>query len=147
MSRNKNLSIIRKQFVNFVRWQIIFFLILDTINRDRFYTIKLSHYHKKLIIFKFYSVPFQIFKQFNMKVLLLLVATFWISVSFVSGEAKPFTKLCPSCSSPPFGSPDSNCYCVFGSPIKRKYACGPACDAIGLCCDKKIVDPNFDSQF
>ncbi|CAG9810615.1 unnamed protein product [Chironomus riparius] len=77
-----------------------------------------------------------------MKVLLLIVAAFCIFGPFALADKRPVIKLCPSCSSSTFAPPDSDCHCVFGSPILRRYACGPACDAIGLCCEKKIVDPS-----
>ena len=76
-----------------------------------------------------------------MKILLLIVAAFCIFAHFASADKRPVIKLCPSCSSLSFAPPDSDCHCVSGTPILRRYACGPACDAIGLCCEKTIEDP------
>lgn len=63
----------------------------------------------------------------DMKLLLLTAVLLFISASAVAN-------LCPSCQSPPFSPASSNCRCLNGSPILGRYACGPACDAAGLCC-------------
>lgn len=44
--------------------------------------------------------------------------------------------VCVTCGSPPYSNPDNNCTCPTGSnKFLRKYACEPACDAIGNCCE------------
>lgn len=41
--------------------------------------------------------------------------------------------VCPSCADPPFGQ---DCTCPnTETRLLRKFACGPACDAIGYCCE------------
>jgi len=74
-----------------------------------------------------------------MKFLYVLFAIFLIGTSIIFSEAKkchtvPAHDNCPSCSSPPFAAVNT-CTCgARGAPVLRKYACGPACDAIGYCC-------------
>lgn len=59
----------------------------------------------------------------------------WNSSVCSAGGPSVKPTFCKSCGTPPFTSPDSDCVCP-SSEVRmlRKYACGPACDAIGYCC-------------
>lgn len=73
-----------------------------------------------------------------MKILFVIVLVFAIAVAAEAkvkcGPIISANKDCPSCDKPPFLA-DEMCTCK--APLvqyRRKYACGPACDAIGHCC-------------
>jgi hypothetical protein len=82
-----------------------------------------------------------------MKTIFLIIIFSNILMSIDCEEVQAFMKPCPSCSSPPFESVNVSCYCVLGTPMLRKYKCGPVCETLGLCCEGKVVNPNFESQF
>lgn len=68
-----------------------------------------------------------------MKLLFLVTLALFVIISSLSADHRPDI-YCPNCSSEIYATPNSNCTCVKGERVLRKYACGPACDAIGYCC-------------
>lgn len=67
-----------------------------------------------------------------MKFLLILAIVLAI---FATSQAKPKKSKneCTFCS---IGvDKDINCVCSHSTRVPRKYACGPACDALGYCCE------------
>jgi hypothetical protein len=76
------------------------------------------------------------------KVILFIVLFAIVLIMEAQGKAKrcfevnPVTGSCPLCENQPY-STNENCTCATGfDKSLRKYACGPACDAIGYCCSK-----------
>lgn len=91
-----------------------------------------------------------------MKIVLFVIFAFAIFTgSQAGGEAEKPIKVSPvECS---FCSvdvdPNQDCVCSSSARVMRKYACGPACDAIGFCCASTAcptcgsgVNPTVDSE-
>lgn len=79
-----------------------------------------------------------------MKIILVLFACFVAVVVSQLDEAviadnsallakKPLNE-CNFCSN---GINKAPCKCSYSALLRRKYACGPACDALGWCCDTR----------
>jgi hypothetical protein len=87
-----------------------------------------------------------------MKVLIVLVL---VSFAIYSDAlARPNYINCPTCGSGINPTSNSNCVCESSfQKVLRRYACGPACDAIGYCCNPSKcpacnsgVNPSSDSN-
>lgn len=94
-----------------------------------------------------------------MKIILFLVFAFAILTGSQAedGEAKTPGKVVPKAVECSFCSvgvdPNQDCVCSSSARLRRKYACGPACDAIGFCCASTAcpicssgVNPTADSE-
>lgn len=78
--------------------------------------------------------------QFNMKIIFVILLTLVVfATSGATSKGKlPPVKLPPAeeCSFCSNGIGDNfDCVCSNSLKVGRKYACGPACDAFGYCCE------------
>ena len=69
-----------------------------------------------------------------MKLIVVLFVVLFATLVVV--EAGKKCNRCPRCGNPPYSN-DDTCSCGRNSVrIFARYACGPACDAAGYCCDR-----------